>query len=326
MTDKHSFNDRSVLITGATGVVGSWLVESLLDDGARPVVLLRDEVPGSALERSGRMLAVTRVRGALENLRLLVRTIAEYEISAVFHLGAQTQVMTADKDPYGTLEANVRGTYNILEAVRLSGTKISTVVASSDKAYGPTTSLPYRETHPLAGRGIYEASKSAADLVATAYASTYGLPIAIARCGNVYGGGDLNWDRIVPGTIRAVLRGRAPVLRSTGSPRRDYLYVRDAADAYVRVARALEAGAAVGEAYNFGHGIPVSVLEIVSEILTVMGHPELEPIIEGRAGREIPDQWLDSSKAERELAWRPRFSLEEGLVETVKWYEGFLAS
>lgn len=325
MADSRApYAGRSVFVTGASGIVGSWLIKALLADGASVVVLLRDELPESELQRSGQINAVTKVRGGLEDLRLLQRTIAEYEAEVIFHLGAQTQVMTADRDPLGTLEANVRGTYNLLEAVRLAAPAAPTVIASSDKAYGHAESLPYTEAHPLAGRGIYDASKSAADLIAAAYARTFGLPIGIARCGNVYGGGDLNWARIVPGTIRSLLIGERPILRSDGRPRRDYLYVRDAVGAYMRLGQALLAGAAAGEAFNFGHGVAVSVTVIVDALRAITGRTDLEPDIRAEADQEIRDQWLDASKARNRLGWVPVYDLLDGLTETVAWYRELL--
>ena len=322
--ERASLAGRSVFVTGASGVVGSWLVKELLSQGTTIVALLRDEPPDSELLRSGQIALITKVRGGLEDLRLLQRTLIEYEVDVIFHLGAQTQVQTADRDPLGTLEANVRGTYNLLEAMRIAAPAAATVIASSDKAYGHAESLPYTESHPLAGRGIYEASKSAADLIAAAYARTFDLPIGIARCGNVYGGGDLNWARLVPGTIRSLLQGERPILRSDGRPRRDYLYVRDAATAYVRLAESLLAGAAWGEAFNFGHGVAVSVTEIVGVLETITGQTGLAPVIRAEADREITDQWLDPSKARTRLGWEPAYGLTDGLTETVAWYRELL--
>jgi len=224
----------------------------------------------------------------------------------------------------GTLEANVRGTYLLLEAVRIQSRPPAVIVASSDKAYGEAEHLPYTESHPLAGRGIYDASKSAADLLSSAYALSYGLPIGIARCGNIYGGGDLNWERIVPGTIRSLLAGQRPILRSDGRPRRDYLYVRDAVTAYLRLAEALLQGDAAGEAFNFGHMAPISVIEIVDELRGILGREDLEPIILATATHEIPDQYLDASKATSRLGWVPQYGRHAGLKETVEWYKELL--
>jgi CDP-glucose 4,6-dehydratase len=326
MTDAVLASDQTVFVTGATGIVGSWLTKELLRQAARVVILERDLDPHSELVRSGDIGKVTCARGNLEDLALLERVLVEYDVTVVFHLGAQTQVLHAERQPLATLEANVRGTYNLLEAVRRTSTPVrALVVASSDKAYGQSERLPYREDHPLAGRNIYDASKSAADLLATAYASSYRLPIGIARCGNIYGGGDLNWDRIVPGTIRTILRGERPVLRSDGSPRRDYIYVDDVVSAYLAMAAALLEGREYGQAFNFGHGEPVAVLDLVNEIGRAMGCPHVNPIIESKAPNEIPAQWLDSSKARDRLDWQPAYQLPEGLARTVTWYRGLLA-
>ena len=319
------FAGTSIFVTGATGIVGGWLVRHLLDLGGEVVILLRDEPVRAELFRSGDIHRVTRVRGDLENGSLLERILVDYDVRLVLHLGAQTQVVTANRDPLGTLEANVRGTYQLLEAARRQARPPAMVVASSDKAYGASDRLPYAEDHPLAGRGIYDASKSAADLIATAYAVSYGLPLAIARCGNIYGGGDLNWDRIVPGTIRSLLAGEPPVLRSDGRPRRDYLYVHDAVSGYLRLAEAVLAGDAAGEAFNFGRNEPVSVLEIVDELRAILGREDLDPVILGTASTEIPDQYLDASKAAARLDWLPMFGLRQGLTETVAWYRDLLA-
>jgi len=230
--------------------------------GATVVALLRDEDPQSEFVRSGDEQRVTRVRGSLEDLALLERSLVQYEVDVVFHLGAQTQVRHAQRQPWATMEANVRGTYNLLEAVHRVAPQVrALVVASSDKAYGESLTLPYTEMHPLAGRNIYDASKSAADLLTSAYGTSFDLPVGIARCANIYGAGDLNWDRIVPGTIRSLLRGEAPIIRSDGTLQRDYLHVDDAVTAYLALGAALMDGRERSEAFNFGHGRPVSVLE-----------------------------------------------------------------
>ena len=321
MTDLAAYAGRSVLVTGANGIVGSWLVRSLLAAGAAVVVLGPDEDPRSEFVQSGDDQRVTRVHGSLEDMVLLERSLVQYEVEVAFHLGAQTQVRHAQRQPWATLEANVRGTYNLLEAVRRSATHIrALVVASSDKAYGESLTLPYTEEHPLAGRNVYDASKSAADILASAYANSYALPAGIARCANIYGGGDLNWDRIVPGTIRSLLRGEHPVVRSDGTPRRDYLFVDDAVTGYLALGTALINGREHGEAFNFGHGEPVAVLDLVGEIGRAVGRSDLAPIVRSDAPNEIPAQWLDSTKARTRLGWTPAFSLQEGLSRTVEWY------
>lgn len=325
MTDLHAYRGRTVFVTGASGIVGSWLVRSLLSGGAAIVALVRDEDPRSELLRSGDDKRIVKVRGGLEDIVLLERVLVQYEVDVIFHLGAQTQVRHAQRHPWETLEANVRGTYNLLEAVRRCARPVqATVIASSDKAYGESGALPYTEEHPLAGRNIYDASKSMADLMASAYANSYDLPIGIARCANIYGGGDLNWDRIVPGTMRSLLLGEAPIIRSDGTLQRDYLHVDDAVAAYLAVGEALMTGREVGEAFNFGNGRPVAVLEIVNQIGKVLGRTDLAPIVKSDAPNEIPAQWLDSSKAAGRLGWTPRLTLIEGLRKTAEWYRAVL--
>lgn len=326
MTDLAAYASRTVFVTGASGIVGSWLVRSLLAAGAAIVALVRDEDPRSEFVRSGDDRRVTRIHGSLENLVLLERSLVEYEVEVVFHLAAQTQVRHAQRQPWATLEANVRGTYNLLEAARRATRPIEAfVVASSDKAYGESPTLPYTEEHPLAGRNIYDASKSAADLLASAYTISYDLPVGIARCANIYGGGDLNWDRIVPGTIRSLLRGERPVIRSDGTPRRDYLFVDDAVTGYLSLGAAVIAGREHGEAFNFGHGEPVAVVDLVNEIDQAVGRTHLAPIVQANAPNEIPAQWLDSTKARTRLGWTPAFTLQAGLSRTVEWYREVLA-
>jgi CDP-glucose 4,6-dehydratase len=325
MTEKDGYAGKTVLVTGASGIVGSWLVRRLLDAGATVVALVRDDDPHSEFVRSGDIARVTRVHGSLEDLVLLERTLVQYEVQVVFHLGAQTQVRHAQWSPWASLEANVRGTYNLLEACRRNTRTLEAIViASSDKAYGETDVLPYTEAHPLAGRNIYDASKSAADLLASAYAHSYGLPLGIARCANIYGAGDLNWDRIVPGTIRSLLRAEAPVIRSDGTLLRDYLHVDDAVSAYLVLGAALLADREHAEAFNFGHGTPVSVIEVVNEIRSALGS-DIAPLIQANAPNEIQAQWLDSTKAADRLGWRPTLSLGDGIAATVPWYRDLLA-
>jgi CDP-glucose 4,6-dehydratase len=320
------WSGRRVLVTGATGLVGSWLVAELVRRGAATVCLVRDADPQSELLRSGTIRRTSVVNGELEDYRTVERAIVEHEIETVFHLGAQTIVGSALRSPLNTFESNIRGSYNLLEACRVhSGLVRRVVVASSDKAYGDVETLPYDESMPPLGRHPYDVSKSCTDLLAQTYHHTYGLPVVIARCGNIYGGGDLNWSRIVPGTIRSLHRGERPIIRSDGQFRRDYVYVMDAVEAYLRMAEALEDPAVAGEAFNFGPSQPKTVLEVVSEIARAMDREDLEPVVKNEARAEIRDQFLDSSKAERMLGLRPTASMEAGLCETVAWYRKLFA-
>lgn len=321
------WNQRRVFITGATGFIGSWLVKELLAHGAYVVALVRDTDPQSELYRSGDIRRVSVVNGRLEDFWTLERAINEYEIDTVFHLGAQTIVGTAHRFPLPTFEANIRGTYNLLEACRLHSNMVQRVViASSDKAYGEQPNLPHTEDMPLNGRHPYEVSKSCADLIAQCYHHTYGLPVAIARCGNVYGGGDLNWSRIVPGTIRSFLRGERPIIRSDGTYVRDYIYVKDVVRAYMRLAECLDDDRVQGEAFNFSTETPLTVLELVQAIQRLMNCEHIEPQILDCAEGEIRAQYLSAAKARSILGWEPQFNLEQGLRETIEWYRVFLAS
>lgn len=318
-------SQRKVLVTGATGLVGSWLCRRLLDDGAQVVALVRDWDPQSEFIRSGDIRRCTVVSGCLEDYATVVRAIAEHGTDTVFHLGAQAIVGTALVSPLATFEANIRGTYNLLEACRVHRDLVQRlVVASSDKAYGHSDRLPYTEDMPVNGRHPYDVSKSCADLLAQTYAASYGLNLAVARCGNIYGGGDLNWSRIVPGTIRSVLEGKPPVLRSDGSFKRDYIYVEDVVDAYLALAEAAGRPGVRGEAFNFGPQRPLTVLEITRAVLEAMDRCDLEPVILDTAKAELKDQCLDAAKAARLLGWEPRFGLEDGLEMTVAWYRTFM--
>jgi CDP-glucose 4,6-dehydratase len=316
----------TVLVTGATGLVGSWLVRRLLARGTRVVALVRDWDPQSELLRSGDIHRCVVVSGQLEDYGTLERAISEHEPDTVFHLGAQAIVGTALRSPLLTFESNIRGTYNLLEACRIhQGLVRRVVIASSDKAYGEAEVLPYTEDMPAQGRHPYDVSKSCADLLAHTYAQTYGLNIAVARCGNIYGGGDLNWSRIIPGSIRLVLEGKAPVLRSDGTFTRDYLYVEDVVDAYLALAEQADRDGVRGEAFNFSPERQLSVLELTQHLLAALGRPDLEPIIQNQATAEIKDQYLDASKARRVLGWEARIPLREGLERTIAWYRTFLA-
>jgi CDP-glucose 4,6-dehydratase len=314
------WRNRPTLVTGATGLVGGWLVRRLLDAGAAPVCLVRDWVPQCELVRSGLLERVAVVRGDLCDQGLLERVLGEYEVDTVFHLAAQTIVGIANRNPAATFETNVAGTWRLLEACRRSPRVSQIVLASSDKAYGEHDQLPYEEDAPLRGRHPYDVSKSCADLIAQAYAATYRLPVVITRCGNFYGGGDLNWNRIIPGTIRSVLLGRSPVIRSDGLSVRDYFYVEDGASAYMLLAERLAADPGLrGEAFNFSNENQVTVLELVRLILEGMGST-LSPEIRNEATNEIRHQYLSAAKARRVLGWGPLFTLSEGLQRTIEWY------
>jgi CDP-glucose 4,6-dehydratase len=323
----HYWAEKRALVTGATGIVGSWLVKSLLGRGASVVTLVRDADPQSELYRSGDVQRTTVVTGALEDFWTVERAINEHDVDTVFHLGAQTIVNTAHRFPLPTFEANIRGTYHVLEACRLhAGLVRRLVVASSDKAYGDQPSLPYTEDSPLLGSHPYDVSKSCADLLARSYFHTYGLAVAITRCGNVYGGGDLNWSRIVPGTIRSLLRGERPVVRSDGTLVRDYIYVEDVVEAYLVTAESIDTRGVAGEALNFSAGSAVTVSEIVAALQKLTGRTDLAPVVLGQARGEIRRQTLSCEKARRVLGWSHRYSLEDGLRPTLEWYARLLGS
>jgi CDP-glucose 4,6-dehydratase len=319
--DTNGWRHRRVFVTGATGLLGSEMVATLVARGAEVTCLVRDWVPASRLLSSGVAAETNVVCGDLIDADLLVRAINEYEIDTVFHLGAQAIVGAASRSPVGTFDTNIRGTWNLLEACRLNATLVKRViVASSDKAYGMADQLPYTEDTPLQGRFPYDVSKSCADLVALSYFHSYQLPVVVTRCGNLWGPGDLNYNRLIPGTIRSALLGEAPIIRSDGTYRRDYFYVKDAVEAYLTLASKMLELNLAGQAFNFGNEQPVTVLEVVRIILRVMGASTLVPTILGEATREIPDQFLDCAKARRVLNWAPRYDFESGLAETVPWY------
>jgi CDP-glucose 4,6-dehydratase len=319
------WRDRRVLLTGATGLVGGYVLERLLALRADPVCLVRDDVPRARAASRGDLARATTVTGALEDHPLIRRIVQEYEIQTVIHLGAQTVVGIANRSPLSTFESNIRGTWTLLEACRESPLVESVVVASSDKAYGTAATLPYDESFPLVGQHPYDVSKSCADLIAAAYHETYGTPVSITRCGNFFGGGDLNFNRIVPGTIRSALYGERPVIRSDGSPRRDYVYVEDAAAAYLLLAeRTANDPTLHGEAFNFSNEDSKTVREIVDAVLTTCGRNDLEPVVLGQAPNEINDQFLSAHKARSQLGWSPMFTLGEGLARTVAWYRELL--
>ena len=316
---------KQVFVTGATGFLGSWLVRQLLKCGALVLVLVRDTDPKSELYRSGNIHKISVVNGVLEDFWVLERAINEHEVDTVFHLGAQAIVGTAHRFPLPTFEANIRGTYNLLEACRLHTDLVKRIViASSDKAYGEQSQLPYTEEMTLTGRHPYEVSKSCADLIAQSYYHTYDLPVTIARCGNIYGGGDLNWNRIVPGIIRSLLLGERPVIRSDGTYVRDYTYVKDIVRAYMRLAECLDEKTIKGQAFNFSADSPMTVMELVAQIQKSMDCEHIEPDIQNHAKGEIRSQYLSIAKSRNLLKWEPEYVLEQALQETIQWYREFL--
>jgi CDP-glucose 4,6-dehydratase len=322
MSDSY-WRDRQTLVTGGTGLLGSWLVPRLMGAGADVLCLVRDWVPQSQLVRTGTLERVKVIRGDVRERDTLERALGEYEIEVVFHLAAQTIVGIANRNPVSTFESNIQGTWNLLEACRRSTTVRSIVVASSDKAYGAQEVLPYTEEVAVNGTHPYDVSKSCADLLARTYAVSYQLPVAVTRCGNFYGGGDLNWNRVVPGTIRSIIHGERPVIRSDGQFVRDYLYVEDAAWAYMLLAERLSADENLrGTAFNFSNETQITVIDLVRRILERMGST-LEPDIRSEAVNEIRCQYLSAERARRLLQWAPLFTLDEGLARTIAWYSNF---
>ena len=315
--------DRPVFVTGGTGLLGNWLVNRLLAEKAEVICLIRDWIPQSDLFQTEVFKKIKVIWGDVRDQKLLDRIIAEYEIDTIMHLAAQTIVGIANRNPLSTFETNIQGTWNILEAARRNSTVEHIIVASSDKAYGIHEKLPYKETTPLQGQYPYDVSKSCADLLAQSYASTYNMKIGITRCGNFYGGGDLNWNRIVPGTIRSVIRGINPVIRSDGRSIRDYFYVEDGASAYMLLAEELSYRPELaGEAFNFSNELQIPVLALVEKIVGLM-NSDLEPIVRNEKLNEIPHQYLDATKARRMLNWSPKFTLDQGLIETINWYKDY---
>jgi len=319
------WRNRNVFVTGCTGVLGSWLVIRLVELGANVVGLVRDEVPRSNLWRHQDGRRITIVRGSLTDYELMLRSLNEYEIDTIFHTAAQTIVPIANNSPLSTFDSNIRGTWMLLEAARVTAGVRASVVASSDKAYGESEDLPYREDHRLEGRTPYDVSKVCTDLLAQTYYGHYRLPVAIVRCGNIYGGGDLNWNRLIPGTIRACHFGDLVRIRSDGSPVRDYIYVRDVVSAYLAIAWGLDRPDLHGQAFNVSNEAPMAVREVAERICVRMGRP-FEPEILDQAHTEIAEQALDSRKIRGLLGWSGRWSFDQALDETIVWYREFLAS
>jgi CDP-glucose 4,6-dehydratase len=317
---------RNVLVTGAGGFVGSWLVQALVERGASVTVILLDQPGLSNLRLLGLTSQANVVQGSITDYPLVERTFNEYEVDTCFHLAAQAIVGAANRSPLSTFESNIRGTWTVLEACRLSKLVDRVAVASSDKAYGSQPRLPYSEEMPLLGANPYDASKACTDILARSYQQTFGVPVAVARCANIYGGGDFNFSRLIPGTIRSVLAGERPIIRSDGTPVRDYLHVDDAVSAYLALAEQMEREDVCGQAFNFGGNSPISALKLVQLILDVCGASHLAPDIRGagKLANEIDRQYLDSRKAADVLGWVPRVSLEDGLRRSVEWYRAIL--
>lgn len=332
-----NWKGKNVFVTGGNGFLGSWLVNDLVKKGANVTCLIRDTIVNSNLQLLGISDKVNVVYGSLEDYYTVERGMNEFETEVCFHVAAQAIVGLANKSPLPTFETNIKGTWNVLEACRQLGVK-RIVVASSDKAYGEHKELPYKEDFSLNGLTPYEASKSCTDLLARTYAKTYGMAVAVTRCGNIYGGGDLNLSRIIPGTIKSVLNSERPIIRSDGTPVRDYIYVQDAVSAYIALAEQLDRKEVAGEAFNFGTQEPVSVLDLVKKIIAVAGkNPSqdgstgpsrnsdlgVEPKILNEAKNELQAQYLDWAKAKKVLGWKPKYNLDDGLKETTEWYRKF---
>ncbi|AME06124.1 GDP-mannose 4,6-dehydratase [Bacillus siamensis] len=316
------WKNKNVFVTGCTGLLGSCLVKELIDQGANVTGLVRDTVPKSNLYQGEQVKQMNIVQGALEDLDVIERALGEYEIDTVFHLAAQAIVGVANRNPISTFEANILGTWNILEACRRHPLIKRVIVASSDKAYGDQPALPYDENMPLQGKHPYDVSKSCADLISHTYFNTYGLPVCITRCGNLYGGGDLNFNRIIPQTIQLVLNGVAPEIRSDGTFIRDYFYIEDAVDAYLLLAEKMEELNLAGEAFNFSNEIQLTVLELVEKILKAMDS-DLKPKVLNQGSHEIKHQYLSAEKARKLLNWTPAHTIDEGLEKTIEWYKAF---
>ncbi|WEY92738.1 GDP-mannose 4,6-dehydratase [Bacillus subtilis] len=316
------WKNKNVFVTGCTGLLGSYLVKELIEQGANVTGLVRDHVPQSNLYQGEHIKKMNIVRGSLEDLAVIERALGEYEIDTVFHLAAQAIVGVANRNPISTFEANILGTWNILEACRKHPLIKRVIVASSDKAYGDQENLPYDENMPLQGKHPYDVSKSCADLISHTYFHTYGLPVCITRCGNLYGGGDLNFNRIIPQTIQLVLSGEAPEIRSDGTFVRDYFYIEDAVQAYLLLAEKMEENNLAGEAFNFSNEIQLTVLELVEKILKKM-NSNLKPKVLNQGSNEIKHQYLSAEKARKLLNWTPAYTIDEGLEKTIEWYTEF---
>lgn len=323
-----SWEGRNVLITGASGFIGSWLSKNLIEKGANVVAMLKDNAPDIVLKYLGIYSKLKAIeKGDIVNFDWVKKIFADYNIDTCFHLAAQAIVGIANQSPIPTLETNIKGTWNILEVTRIIESVKRLIVASSDKCYGEPIKLPITEDHPLLASYPYDASKACADILSRTYSKTYGLSIGVTRCCNIYGGGDLNFSRIVPDTIRSVISNKNPVIRSDGTPVRDFIFVMDAISGYLTLAENLERNEIKGEAFNFGSNSPITILDFVNKIIKISGK-SLKPEVIGKSKpkAEIDAQYLSSEKAEKLLNWRPKVSLENGLKETIRWYSDFFTS
>lgn len=322
MSGQFSWSGKNVLVTGATGFIGSWLTKSLLAKGARLTILVRDIHPKMFLklmkEEYQQLKGV--VFGDLVRREVVERTINDYEIDTCFHLAAQAIVNVALTSPASTFESNIKGTWNLLEACRISETIKGVVVASTDKVYGEPLSVPITEEHPLLASYPYDVSKACVDMISQSYFKSYGLPVSVTRCSNIFGGGDLNFSRIIPDTIRSVLLDQNPKIRSDGSPIRDYMHVSDAVGAYLTLAENMDRAEVKGQVFNFGTEKPSSVLDLVNKIIEISGKTHLKPIILGKEQKQISVEYLSPEKARSLLNWNAKMSLEKGLAETLDWY------
>lgn len=320
--DMSFWNNRTAFVTGATGFVGSHIARALVEKGARVVCLQRDNVSANSLDIFNLSSHVTVINGALEDFSLMQRVMNEYEIEAVFHLAAQALVGAANRSPISTFESNIRGTYSLLEACRLTSTVKRVVVASSDKAYGSHKELPYTEDYPLHGLFPYDASKVCTDVISRSFSHTYNLPVVVTRFANIYGPGDLNLSRIIPGTIISVIKNERPIIRSDGTPKRDFVYTDDVTNAYLLLAEKIEE--VKGDAFNFGSNEPIQMLELANRIIRFAGKEgQLEPhiMLKTKIENEIDEQYLAADKANKLLGWQPDISLDEGLKRTIDWYK-----
>ncbi len=318
-----NWKDLPVLVTGADGFIGSWVAKELIGKGANVFTIVRDIKKYNNIDVFGLREKINIIHGDLINFDVCNRIMEEYEISMCFHLAAQAIVGTANLSPLSTFESNIKGTWNILEAARLSKFIKGIVVASSDKAYGVQKKLPYTEESPLSGLYPYDSSKACADILARSYFKTYGLPVSVTRNANTYGGADLNFSRLVPDTIRSVLYNKQLIIRSDGTPERDYMYIKDSVNAYLVLAANLNRKNVKGEAFNFGTGKPISVLNLYNKIIKFMSKDNIKPKVLGEAKHEIDRQYLSINKAKKVLKWQPIYSLDKGLKETIAWYKIF---